>query len=127
MRFNTFLSFFLLALISVLSFVAANVEPVQDLEVRDSLDIAPVYDEGTRYTIQPGGLQNKTDEENKLVCPWGTGLCPNDPGSVVAPRGGGAAKEGAAASLGITASATFGVKFGAVPTERFVCSRKLNR
>jgi hypothetical protein len=78
MRVTTFLTFFLLALLSVLSFAAAEPLPADSLAARDdpAIDIDPT--EGS------GGTD---DDNDKRVCPSGWGFCLNDWGKCC-PLGG---------------------------------------
>ncbi|KAG8759098.1 hypothetical protein FRC12_009853, partial [Ceratobasidium sp. 428] len=80
MRSTSFLTFFLLAFLSILQLCLAEPTPVDDLSERDTgLDIAPMSGESFQLTTGGGsGLSNFKSE--KLVCPTGWGTCRNNPG-----------------------------------------------
>jgi hypothetical protein len=80
MRAATFLTFFLLALLSVISFAGAESLSAGSLTARDLTDVDPTPGED-QHTVDGGlGKSNDNDKDHKRVCPVGTGLCPNDPG-----------------------------------------------
>ncbi|KAG9093445.1 hypothetical protein FS749_014374 [Ceratobasidium sp. UAMH 11750] len=73
MRSTNFLTFFILALLSVLQLSFAEPLPADSLVERETdLDIAP-----TSGGFQQSFENNEANKSEKHVCPWGARLCPN--------------------------------------------------